>query len=129
MLREFRILAILLVFAVALVTGCGGGGAADKGPSDDVTKIEYRVRGLQEAAISTNVELHKAEFAGGAAPPPAEMAKYAKLSFSPQKPEISGDTATVKVDAVDANNKPVGTYTWTAVKEGEQWKLKTAPLK
>ena len=128
MLREFRFLTLLLVCAVALLTGCGGGGA-DKGPSDDKSKIENLVRGLSEFAGSASVELHKAQFAGGAAPPPAEMAKYAKLNFTPQAPEISGDSATIKVDAADTAGKAVGTYTWTAVKEGEQWKLKTAPLK
>ena len=68
-------------------------------------------------------------FASGAAPPAAELKKYAKFTFRPNgKATISGETATAKVRVLDANEKQVGEVEWTLVREGDRWKLKSAPV-
>jgi len=68
-------------------------------------------------------------FVEGAAPSEQQRPLYAKYGIQPSAPTINGDTATVEVRIYDDGaGKDVGTVTWTLVREGEKWKLKTAPL-
>jgi hypothetical protein len=68
-------------------------------------------------------------FAAGAAPPAAELRKFAKYTCQADgRPTVTGDTATAKVKVLDANEHEVGQVEWTLVKEGGNWKLKSAPL-
>jgi len=85
---------------------------------------------VQDVADATGREsMFRNLFADGAVPEKNARSKYRKYSFRAIEPAVfDGDTATVKVVATNLKDEPVGEITWTAVKEGERWKLRDAPL-
>jgi hypothetical protein len=121
----FRVPGFLFLVTFALV-GCGGG--TPPGPSTDDGDLAAAVaQSIPDAA--SNATLFKELFADGAAPE-KDRERYAKYQFrTPEKASVSGSTATVKVVVHDDNaGKNLGEATWELVKQGDKWKLKSAPL-
>jgi hypothetical protein len=115
-----RPVALLLLVAVA---GCG---ARDeiRAPTG---KISALVSNVADAAH--NQTAFEGLFAAGAAPAESERPRYAKYLYRMQSPDVSGDTVTTTVEIIDAaTDDIISVVEWTAVEEGGQWKLKTAPL-
>ncbi len=125
----FGAVALLLL---ATLAGCGGSSNLEL---NDAVRIGIVVSNVSEAVTSPAAERFERLFAEGVAPPVAERAKYGPpLQFNVEgEPEVSGDSATFSVKVVRdepnaAEPVAVGQVEWTAVKVGDQWKLKTAPL-
>ncbi len=121
---QYRVALFLLLVMFALA-GCSG--STPTGPSTDDRDVAAAVAASIPDAAS-NAKSFKALFAGDA--PEKERTRYTKYQFrTPEKATVSGDTATVKVVVHDDNaGKDVGTVTWELVKQGDKWKLKSAPL-
>jgi hypothetical protein len=69
-------------------------------------------------------------FADGVSVPEQDREKYAngffEVEWSDDGPEP--DTMVMKVIFRDFQSQVKGTAEWTAVKQGDEWKLKDAPL-
>jgi hypothetical protein len=122
----FTACGVLLCSLAMMLAGCGGGGQTEYVESDegDVRLVLSDVSG---AASDPND--FRALFAEGAAPPDAERAKYRPYMCRANEITIEGNTATALVEIEDGNTgQIVGEKEWTLVREGDQWKLQSAPL-
>ncbi len=56
--------------------------------------------------------------------------KYDPFRFEIEgQPDVTSNSATARIKVLnDGDGKERGTQTWSFVKEGEKWKIKTAPL-
>lgn len=121
------LVAVFLLAAVTFPTGCG---SSSKGPSygsPEGRKIAERVSELSD---TNDLKKLAALFAKGVAPKPADLKRFRDYYFDVVgNPSVSGDAATAKITARDhLSGKEAGPLDWSFVKEGEEWKLKTAPL-
>lgn len=117
-----------MLFALTLSLGCGGTAAQPDTPGDeDSKKIAELVDRLNDNSGRAN-QL-KQMFAVGAAPGGREAAAYQQYRFDLKgKPNVTGTTATGTV-AIEkqAGGEPVEKE-WNFVKEGDKWKIKSAPM-
>ena len=93
--------------------------------SEDGLKIAQMVSEFNEA--KADQAKFKKMFAGS---PSADWKKYYPLAFevAPGSPKVSGAEATAQVIVrKDADNADVGTKEWSFIKEGDAWKIKSAP--
>ena len=119
----------LVIIGLLAVTGCSRSAKQDGPPVQDTAVLRNLVTQMGDA--SRGSDSFKAFFAKDAAvPADAERVKYSSLYFnSVGDASIKGDSAVVKVRVTnDESSTPLGQVDWTFVKEGEQWKLKSAPL-
>jgi hypothetical protein len=119
---------ILLLF-LGLTLGCGD--ASPKPPDlggEDGKQIAQLVEQLNDDSGSP-AKL-KATFATGTPPSKAEIQKFPLYRYDLKgKPEVSGTSATAKIDVIlNSSSESKGEMEWTFVKEGDKWKIKTAPL-
>lgn len=127
----------ILCLVPCLLAGCGGGGV----PKPTVEENVYaHVVGLGDASGSE--DMFQAAFVSGAAP--KNRKDYSKYAFVVDgTAEISGDEATVPVKIIGgvmssqegdsaakekAGDKSETQMTWKLQREGEEWKIKEAPL-
>ena len=117
---------------LALVTagsvGCGGANTNKDGATlmTDIEGVEQFIASVDDMKEITQT-FGKA-FASGTAPPRAELQKYQKYSFQLNgKPDMKQGEATVSVK-IFQKDKEVATKEWVVVKEGDSWKIKSAPL-
>ena len=124
--------AALIVTTLALVATApflAGCGKKKFGPDESESgQVAAEVRAIPDR--TGNAQMFRDAFVEGSAPADSERARYSKYGFEPiGTPRIAGETATVEVRVYDDRaGKDVGNVTWTLVKQGEKWKLKTAPL-
>jgi hypothetical protein len=122
---------VILAAALFLPAGGCGGGNTMPGTAPDDQKIRGLIPSVRESA--ENAVRFKKVFVDGAAPGEAERPRYHKYAFEIKPPaSISGDEATITVAVrkivATGEGEIVGEAEWTAVRSGEEWKLKTAPL-
>src|SRR5262249_3608763 len=70
-------------------------------------------------------------FAKSAGPPEAELKKYRQYTFSmTNRPSASGSSVTLPIEITTVQAKPQSTtkIDWTLEKEGDVWRIKSAPL-
>ena len=120
--------SILGLALLTLSIGCGG--EADQVDAElNVEEGEAVARiasGLSDCVGSE--ELFAGAFVDGSPVDDETRAKYRGFNFVADAATISGDTATIPVAIEDANEQIIANVEWTAVKEGDRWKLKTAPM-
>jgi hypothetical protein len=119
--------ALSALTALTLLCGCGSG-SRDAADLTEQIKVGQLVSSLED--VKKNPKLIGSWFAQGAAPPDAELRKFAKFTTykTDGLPTVSGDTATAKVNVLGPNDQILGTVEWTFVREGGHWKIKSAPL-
>lgn len=115
---------LLIVASPTFFTGCGN----DTRKPEDADKILQVFMSISEMAQGDNREI----FLAGALPTQeAELKRFHSFLFMPVQdawpPRIKGDTATVKMEAILQGEKK-GEVEWTFVKQGEFWKIKSAPM-
>ncbi len=128
--------AVLLGLTLTIaVVGCGSNYRASLDENQQVTAT---IAALGDAAMTE--EAFASVFAGGAAPDTRE--DYATCIYEVVgDPAISGDEATAEVQvttgfadssqgdsAKAADTRETRNVTWTLSKEGQEWKIKDAPL-
>lgn len=108
---------------------CAGCGKPAPGApkTDDATLIEGTITSLPDRAQSP--EMFKETFVGGNAPPDASRQQIggSQLSLS-APPGITDSTATASVLFRSPNGEESGPVTWEFSKEGDTWKVKSAPV-
>lgn len=116
--------AWMLLTIMAL--GCGGGAATVDMGSPEGKLVAEAIENLNDSA--GNATKFGKAFAKGSGP--AAGKKYSGLGFYiVGKPTVSGDQATAKVRIEKlSDGSTVGEQEWSFVKEGSDWKIKTAPL-
>ena len=120
-------LAFLLLFVV-MAPGCGG---STTGPSYGSTEGRKIAELVLAVGDSPDAKKLAAFFVQGSGPSKAAelnrfMSNYFELVGNPS---VSGATATAKVKLRDhLSGKEGGPVDWSFVKEGDQWKIKSAPL-
>lgn len=129
-LQPARSIATCLSVLFILLVGCGSEPA---GPPESTPEnlISTKVNSVPDMAMIP-AEFAKL-FVDGQIPAGYSPKSYAPLTCEAKSVEIEGDTATVQVaitktgaEVSDAESVP--TSEWTLVKQGEDWKIKTAPL-
>lgn len=116
----------LMAIGLMWIAGCGPR-APLAPPSGDAAILRSLVTELADA--TDDPQRFKNFFANHAAPADAERVRYQRLNFDPvETAKIDGTTATIKVEVGDSKTPPKGPVEWIFVKEGERWKLKSAPL-
>ena len=120
--------SILGLALLALSIGCGS----------EVDQLEAEINAGEDEIVAQlasglsdcvgNEDTFAAAFVNGSPVDEETRAKYQGFSFSTDLATISGDTATIPVVIENLDGQVVATVEWTAVKEGSNWKLKTAPM-
>lgn len=115
------------VAALALLAAAGCGGSKDGStPMTDLEGVEQFIASVDD--FKEVPQTFGKCFAAGAVPAAAELKKYQKYSFQLDgKPEMRDGEARVPIKVL-AKDKEVGKVEWTVTKEGNSWKLKSAPL-
>ena len=110
---------------LAFVTGCGSG--APSGPQQEAEVLAGLVADTPDKTSSPRAA--RDLFAAGAVPGKDELRKYQNYTFEPAgKASIEGTTGTIPVKVFDGDGNELGQVEWTFVKEGETWKIRSAPL-
>jgi hypothetical protein len=125
-LLSARCLAVALLLVTAW--GCGGGGTGDPtaGQDEDQKAISNLVYSLADA--SRSLDTFRAMYAKDKAPSSTEAAKYRKyMYFIRSDITVTGNTASFTA-GIEGQDSPLAEKAWTAVKEGEEWKLVDTPL-
>ena len=116
---------VLLTFST--LAGCGG--PAD-GPGEATDEINLSGLVSSVAGLAGNPDPAQFEslFAAGAAPQDREPYRSLSLMCDASSVDFDGEEATATVTVEDMNEKVLGEVQWSFVKEGEEWKIKTARL-
>ena len=119
----------LLVSLSALTVGCGGGPSLPTRGGPDGREIAKLIGNFNDNV--SNMKGMTASFAKGAMPTKqAEIKRYSTYMYQlGSDPSVSGDTATAQVKMREhrsGDNR--GPVEWSFVKEGDAWKIKSAPL-
>lgn len=120
-----RQIAILIVLYCLI--GCGGRdseGRLDLG-GEDANKVGVVIDEVNDA--KGNPKRLAALFAKGATLPDTKKINPYGFFLS-GKPSVSGAEATCKVRIEGADGSLAGEKDWVFVKEGDAWKIKSAPL-
>ncbi len=121
------ILRLAMMLCFLGLTGCGVGssGSVDMG-SPEGKLIAECVENFNDS--SGNVSKLNKSFPNGSAPTAPK--KFAGLAFYVVgKPSVTGEQATCKVRVEKANNgNLLGEQDWSFIKEGSEWKIKSAPI-
>ncbi|KAA0143172.1 hypothetical protein [Gimesia chilikensis] len=128
---------LMIILSASMLVGCGGDGDTQTTVEQDVLA---QVAGLGDS--SADEQMFQAAFVAGAAPENRkDYGKYAYMIDG--QAEISGDEATVPVKIIGgivssqegdsaarkkAGEKTETKMTWKLQREGNEWKLKDAPL-
>jgi hypothetical protein len=128
-MRSILALGLTAASAAALV-GCGEGSGTKRGvvvALDDNQKVTALVTEFADTGSHLTMVKY---FVDGTKIGQAEYKKYIAYNYKVDgKPAIAGDSATAMVKVTSAKNeREVGAKEWQFVKQGDRWKLKSAPL-
>ncbi len=119
----------LLLLVVAYGTGCNNKKDSPGGGGEDAGKIRLLISNT--ADMSRNIDQLKPLFTSDVKLTEEQRKKfhdYTILTSTEKPPRFDGNTCTVGVVIKDAAGKELPSQEWTAVKEGDKWLLKSAPL-
>jgi hypothetical protein len=118
------LLPLLIALLPLTLAGCGASGSAKDSEQTIAISFLDSIDDLKETRSFANY------FVKGSAPAPQEMARYRSYQFRPaSKPKLSGDKATVSMTILDGRTEQeIAVKEWTLAKDGDQWKLESAPL-
>src|SRR5262249_45099639 len=124
----YPMLLLLGLVWAPTVAGCGSSGGGGSSPGGGAKAIPGLVGGKKEAR--TDGRKGGGLFAKGGLPTAGRFKKYGGYSYYlVDKPRVSGTTTNVRVSVVnETTTKEAGKVEWSFVKEGESWKIKSAPL-
>lgn len=123
------VLAGFLSVGLLCTAGCGGTAstALESVELDDYQKIASLVTEFNDTADYRGMARYFTpdNSIGG-----TEYKKYIAHTYQVEgKANVTGETATATVKVMKANEGPyVGSKEWAFVKQGNRWKLKSAPL-
>ena len=109
---------------ILLIAGCGGS-TAEK-PREDTSFVGEVVSNVSDAR--NDPEKLKQLFTPEALPDKKWVEEAQGKDFSASRISINGDEATVEIEIENDYAEPLGTATWTCVRDGESWKISAAPI-
>jgi len=111
-----------------LVAGCTSESITKVNSDGEARRISDVVEQFNESR--TNAKRSQGLFARGAMPATAQFKKYGQFSyFTTGTARADGDSATMEITVRDEKtSEDAGTVEWTFKKEGDSWKIATAPL-
>lgn len=116
------------LLACIVIAGCVGEIEVDRNATlSDADLVAELVSNMSQAC-GTPGEF-KAIFVAGAAPDESQRSRYSPYLYDAPDADVSGENATamVRVEKM-MDDSLVGEVEWEAVKVGDEWKLKKAPL-
>ena len=114
----------LMVMLLAIHAGCGGNDSPQVLADDEL--VGGLVGSMSDYVRSP--ENFQFAFSQGSAPADSQRQRYREHGYVVKAVRISGDQAEITVGVTSADNAPLGDMTWTAARQGDQWKLTAAPL-
>ncbi len=124
-MQRTSVFATLFGFLGLLIAGCGGAQGVDMGGPDGKL-ISDAIENLNDN-VNSAAKLTKS-FAKGS-PVPTVKKMNGMGFYVVGKPKVTGEEATCKIRIEKLlDGKAVGESDWTFVKEGADWKIKTAPI-
>lgn len=122
---------VFIAAALLAAVGCGGGSSDAPKPADlggdDGKQIGELVDQMNDD--SGRAAKLKGLFAAGSAAGAKEAKAFAQHQYNLKgKPTVSGTTATATVAIEKASGGTAVEKEWAFVKEGDKWKIKSAPL-
>jgi len=127
---RYTFTALLMASSVFALTGCGGSASTQRGTVADLNDSQQLASLVTEFADTGSPLTMVKHFVPGTRIGTADYRKYIAHNYRVDgKPAIEGDSAiaTVKVMAA-TDGRDVGAKEWAFVKQGNKWKLKSAPL-
>jgi hypothetical protein len=122
--RVHGVCGLMLCSLAFVFAGCGGG------QTEYIETEEGNVKlALSDVAGAASDPTDFRELFVEGAAPEAERDKYRPYMYRAKSVKIDGANATAMVEVEDGSTgQIVGEIEWTLVLQGEEWKLKTAPL-
>jgi hypothetical protein len=123
-------MAILTASSLLALTGCGGSASTQRGTLVELNDGQQLASLVTEFADTGSPLTMVKHFVPGTRIGTAEYRKYIAHNYRVDgKPAIEGDSATATVKVMTANDgRDVGAKEWAFAKQGNKWKLKSAPL-
>lgn len=121
----------LTTASVIALAGCGGSGTSGKRGSVASQTDKQQLAALVTEFADTGSPLTMVRyFVPGTKIGVADYRKYVAHNYCVDgKPAVEGNSATATVKVMAANDgHEVGAKEWAFVKQGDKWKLKSAPL-
>jgi tetrahydromethanopterin S-methyltransferase subunit H len=117
---------VVLGLTLAAAVGCDSKPKTEQVFSGDAQGVALLIEEMNDAR--GNPKRANTLFVKGSVP--ANLRKYVSFAFYiVGKPQVNGAEATAEVSVQsEREGKEVGKQTWTFVKDGEAWKIKSAPL-
>lgn len=117
---------LLAVLACVSVAGCGGGD--EKHVQSEREALDGVLSSFSDQA--PNSKTLKVYFTDGKAPDAKALRAYQGKMFSTaDEPAVADAKATIKVTVADEKTgKNLGPFEWTFAKDGDKWKIESAPL-
>lgn len=118
---------LLAALACASVAGCGGGD--EKHEQSQREALDGVLSSFSDQA--SNPKSLKVWFTDGKAPADKDLKAYQnKMYMVADEPTVDGTTATASVQITnEKTGSEIGKLTWTFAKDGEKWKIVSAPLR
>lgn len=113
-------------FAACMLCGCEKD-VSNYNERSDVGKVRVLVSQLNDIKTLKALNEHYASSAQRTEKDRADLKGLSFVAVEAELPVIEGDKASVQVVVKDAQGVR-GTFTWTAVKEGDAWKLTSSPM-
>src|SRR5262249_1030593 len=120
---------VAAAFSALLLAGCDGGESMTKlNTEGDARRVSDVVEQFDESRMDE--KRSQSLFARDAMPKGAEFKKYGQSwSFPTGAARADGDTATMEITVRnEKTGEGAGKVEWTFKKEGDAWKIATAPL-
>ena len=125
--RDSGLRKLVLPLALMLpMSGCGNGLPEI---SQDEKGIELLIDNWNNAKDNPKKAIEY--FAQGSVPPADQLKKYRQYTFaSTNRPSASGSSVTLPIDitTIGAKQQTITTLEWNLEKEGDVWRIKSAPL-
>ena len=118
-----------LVLRIALLLPLSGCGNGLPEISQEEKGIELLIDNWNNAKDNPKKAIEY--FAQGSAPPAGELKKYRQYTFAlTNRPSPSGSSVTLPIDitTIGAKQQSITKLDWTLEKEGDVWRIKSAPL-
>jgi hypothetical protein len=118
-----------LVLRIALLLPLSGCGNGLPEISQEEKGIELLIDNWNNAKDNPKKAIEY--FAQGSVPPAGELKKYRQYTFAlTNRPSASGSSVTLPIDitTIGAKQQSITKLDWTLEKEGDVWRIKSAPL-
>ena len=118
-----------LVFRIALLLPLSGCGNGLPEISQEEKGIELLIDNWNNAKDNPKKAIEY--FAQGSVPPADQLKRYREFTFAmTNRPSTSGSSVTlpIEITTIRAKQQNITRLEWTLEKEGDVWRIKTAPL-